>query len=60
MSSVVMALDSGTTSIRAILFDHDGEVVAAASRSSRRSTRSRAGSSTTRCEIWSTQVDVAE
>ena len=31
MSSVVMALDSGTTSIRAILFDHDGEVVAAAS-----------------------------
>jgi glycerol kinase len=28
---VVLALDSGTTSIRAIVFDHDGDVVAEAS-----------------------------
>jgi glycerol kinase len=43
----ILALDQGTTSSRAIVFDHSGAIVAVAQRSSARSSRNPAGSSTT-------------
>ena len=55
----VLALDQGTTSSRAILFDHDGaRARRSRRRSSARSFRSPAGSSTTPREIWATQSGV--
>ena len=57
--SFVLALDQGTTSSRAIVFDRDGaRARASRSRSSGRSSRSPAGSSTTPTEIWATQSGV--
>ena len=55
----ILALDQGTTSSRAIVFDHDGAIPPWRRRSSRRSFRSPAGSSTTRSEIWASQIGVA-
>ena len=43
----ILSLDQGTTSSRAILFGHDGNIVAHASASSRRFTRRADGSSMT-------------
>jgi len=60
MSSVVMALDSGTTSIRAILFDHDGEVVAAASQEFPQIYPQPGWVEHNPLDIWNTQVTVAK
>ena len=56
----ILALDQGTTSSRAIVFDHDGAIARRRRRrSSSRSSRSRAGSSTTRRRSGRTQIGVA-
>jgi len=60
MKSVVMALDSGTTSIRAILFDHDGEVVAAASQEFPQIYPQPGWVEHNPLDIWNTQVTVAK
>ena len=60
MNSVVMALDSGTTSIRAILFDHDGEVVAAASQEFPQIYPQPGWVEHNPLDIWNTQVTVAK
>ena len=57
--SCILALDQGTTSSRAILFDHDARIVAVAQREFSRFSRSRAGWSTMPDEIWATQIAVA-
>ena len=60
MSSVVMALDSGTTSIRAILFDHAGEVVAAASQEFPQIYPQPGWVEHNPLDIWNTQITVAK
>lgn len=57
---VVMALDAGTTSIRAILFDHDGEVVAAASQEFPQIYPQPGWVEHNPLDIWNTQVTVAK
>ena len=58
-ASHVLAIDQGTTSTRAIVFDRGrASRSAAASRSSRSTSRSPAGSSTTRRTIWRDTVAV--
>jgi glycerol kinase len=60
MSSVVMALDAGTTSIRAILFDHDGEVVASASQEFPQIYPEPGWVEHNPHDIWNTQLTVAK
>jgi len=60
MNSVVMALDSGTTSIRAILFDHDGEVVTAVSQEFPQIYPQPGWVEHNPADIWNTQVTVAK
>ena len=48
MKKYVLALDEGTTSARAVVFDAKGKVVSVRRESLRRSIRKRVGSSTTR------------
>ena len=56
----ILALDQGTTSSRAIVFDHAGSVKAVAQRSFVQIfPSSPAGSSTTQARLWSTQIGVA-
>ena len=59
MAEYVLAIDQGTTSTRAIVFDHAGTVVVARhSSSTSRSSRRRAGSSTTRSRSGTTRREV--
>ena len=52
MAKYAAAIDQGTTSTRFMIFDHAGKVVGSIRKNTSRFTRSRAGLSTTRMEIW--------
>ncbi|MBS1696746.1 MAG: glycerol kinase GlpK [Actinobacteria bacterium] len=58
--SVVMALDAGTTSIRAILFDHDGQVVVEAAQEFPQIYPQAGWVEHNPLDIWNTQVTVAK
>jgi glycerol kinase len=58
MADLVLALDQGTTSSRALLFDHDTRIVAAAQREFRQSFPSPGWVEHDPAEIWSSQSGV--
>ena len=58
--SVVMALDAGTTSIRAILFDRSGDVVAEATQEFPQIYPKPGWVEHNPLDIWNTQVTVAK
>ena len=55
----ILALDQGTTSSRAIVFDHDGAIAASRRRSSRRSFPKPGWVEHDPQEIWASQIGVA-
>lgn len=59
MSKYILALDQGTTSSRAIIFDHDGSVIAVAQKEFRQIFPQPGWVEHDPTEIWSTQVSVA-
>ena len=59
MSDYVLALDQGTTSSRAILFDREGRALATASRTIRQSTPAAGWVEHDPEEIWKTQLEAA-
>jgi glycerol kinase len=59
MSSFILALDQGTTSSRAILFDHHGQIRAMAQREFRQIFPQAGWVEHDPAEIWSSQQDVA-
>jgi glycerol kinase len=59
MSSYVLALDQGTTSSRAMIFDHDGRVVASAQQEFRQIYPQPGWVEHDPLEIWNSQLDCA-
>ncbi len=59
MSRFILALDQGTTSSRAILFDHDGRAVASAQREFRQHFPQPGWVEHDAADIWSTQIGCA-
>ena len=59
MAKYVMALDAGTTSNRAILFDHDGKIQSVAQKEFRQIFPNPGWVEHDANEIWSTQLGVA-
>ena len=59
MPKYVLALDQGTTSSRAIIFGHDGRIVAAAQREFEQILPAPGLVEHDPEAIWSTQIDVA-
>jgi glycerol kinase len=59
MASVILALDQGTTSSRAIIFDHDGSIRAVAQKEFRQIFPQTGWVEHDAREIWETQLDVA-
>ena len=55
----ILALDSGTTSVRAILFDHDGQICAVAQKEIRQIYPKPGWVEHDPQEIWFTQMSVA-
>ncbi len=57
--SYILALDAGTTSVRAIVFDHDGKILGVAQREIRQIYPQAGWVEHDPHEIWSSQMSVA-
>lgn len=60
MAKYIMALDQGTTSSRAVIYDHEGRPVSAASKEFRQYYPKEAWVEHDPMELWSTQISVAQ
>ncbi|MDP6723007.1 MAG: FGGY family carbohydrate kinase, partial [Pirellulaceae bacterium] len=60
MSKFVLALDQGTTSSRAIVFSHDGNIVSSAQREFKQILPAPGHVEHDAEEIWATQLQVAQ